>query len=244
MTSLLTVSLPVLMQVSRAEGGTLLPWPNGSVLSGRLQPLPEGAGALLILGHYRVRIEVPPGVPVGKVWLEVLQREKPGQFRLLTQQQALSLVTSMLHQYHEQTVSQAKQMMEPLSQCHKSERLKFPLDILPFFAEQHGQRLQLYHEKHGQAQGFVQQEADAQGFMLYGRLDLPNLGALVFALQGKAHGSWQVSVHIQDKRHKHAFEKVFFDWLKRKEQTDDIVLEGWVLRGLPEDMGQMPSYRG
>ena len=219
MTSFLNASLPVLMQVNRSEGGTLLPWPNGSLLSGKI--MPDAAGALLMLGNYRVRVEVPPNTPMGKVWLELLQREKPGQFRLLTDKQAISFISDMLQKYASK---------QPLEMQHKLDShmqwSKQMIDNLPFFAEQVGSRLLLFEQEGRQAQGFVQELEQKQGFMLQGRLDLAHLGTVLFSMRGGKQQPWHIKIHILDQHKQDILAVPFTSWLHERNQTNHIQVEG------------------
>jgi len=229
MTSFLNVSLPVLMQVNRAEGGTLLPWPNGSLLSGKLMPLEEGAGALLVLGNYRVRVEVPPNIPMGKVWLELLQREKPGQFRLLTERQALEFITELLQKHQGKAVSHQSHKADVDSQ--KNEWAKFPFASAPFYAEPHGERLMLLDDDQS-PQGFVQKNETQEGFMLHGRLDLPQLGAVFFQLQGGQGKPWKVSVFHRGEEGDLRLNAQFESWLEAQREVFPT-LEGSLQQNIP-----------
>jgi len=211
MTSFLNASLPVLMQVSRAEGGTLLPWPNGSLLSGKLMPLEDAAGALLVLGNYRVRVEVPPNIPMGKVWLELLQREKPGQFRLMTEKQALEFITDLIQKHQGKAVSQQGNKADV--ELQKNEWAKFPFSSTPFYAEAHGERLMLLDDQHA-PQGFVQKNETEEGFILHGRLDLPQLGAVFFQLEGGQGIPWKVSVFHRGEEGDLRLNSQFESWLE------------------------------
>jgi len=257
MVSFLNANLPVLMQLSRAEGGTLLPWPNGSVLSGRLTPPTEGTGAMLMLGNYRVRVEVPPNTPMSQVWLQVLQRELPGQFRLLTDKQAAVLIVEMLKQQQTkpevskniaQEQGQAKQSAhqsanQPINQ--QQEWGKLPSDVLPFDAQSYGERLMLLNQQDGSAQGLLQKEEGKDGFMLSGRLDLDNLGALAFSLEGQAAGNtWKVHIHLENGNLKHDVEQAFATWLEQHQTSRLPTLAGAVFDVIPENLGSASTRSG
>jgi hypothetical protein len=211
MSSFLNVSLPLLMQVNRSEGGTLLPWPNGSLLSGRLMPASDGAGAMLMLANYRVRVEVPPNTPMGKIWLQVLQREKPGQFRVLTDKQAISFIINLLQQQDKPSIQQ-QHLTDAMP---KHDWNKLPSDILPFLTEAHGDRVLLMDERQ-QPQGFIQEEATEKGYTLHGRLDLEHLGSLVFVLSGATNKPMKIELHLQENTHQSILQTKFKDWLERK----------------------------
>jgi len=209
------------MQVSRSEGGTLLPWPNGSLLSGRLMPAPDAAGALLMLGNYRVRVEVPPNTPMGKVWLEILQREKPGQFRLLSDKQAIMFISEMLQKHTTKQALEVQQKAENNPQWSKQ-----VIDNLPYVAEQVGGRLLLFEKQDGQAQGYVQQAEDPQGFMLHGRLDLTHLGTVLFSMKGGDKAAWRIQIQMLDKQQQVRVTSSFASWLDNLNQHASFKVEG------------------
>ena len=230
MSSFLNVSLPVLMQANRSEGGTLLPWPNGSLLAGRLTPASDGLGAVLMLANYRVRVEVPPNVPMGKVWLQLLQREKPGQFRLLSEQQATALITNLFN-HQQEALADKPAITEHML---KKDWQKLPLELIPFLTEQQEQRLLLLDAEH-QPQGFVQVEAKQKEFMLHGRLDLEHLGVLLFSLAGGEGKPFKVALHVQDKAIHPQLKQAFDDWLSGQQQIYPR-LEGSVHEGQGHDV--------
>ncbi len=236
MNSFLNASLPVLMQANRSEGGTLLPWPTGSLLAGRLEPASDGAGAMLMLANYRVRVEVPPNVPMGKVWLQLLQREKPGQFRLLSEQQATAFITNLFN--HQQKALTDKPAI--IEHALKQDWQKLPLELIPFLTEQQEQRLLLLDAEH-QPQGFVQAEAGKDEFMLYGRLDLEHLGVLLFSLVGEEGKPFKVVLYVQDKAKHPQLTQAFNDWLS--EQQVYPRLEGNVHEGQGNDVFSGMLYR-
>ncbi len=234
MNSFLNASLPVLMQANRSEGGTLLPWPNGSLLAGRLAPVSDGAGAMLMLANYRVRVEVPPNVPMGKVWLQLLQRERPGQFRLLSEQQAIVFIASLFNK--QEALADKTAVAE---HRFRQDWQKLPVELVPFLTEQHGQRLLLLDAER-EARGFVQAAAKKQEFMLHGRLDLEHLGVLLFSLTGGESQPLKVVLHVQDKARYATLKHVFDDWLRAQQQVYPR-LEGGIYKG--QDVSSRMSYQ-
>jgi len=249
MVSFLNVHLPVLMQVNRSEGGTLLPWPNGSLLSGRLMPPAEGSGAMLMLGNYRVRVEVPPNTPMGQIWMQLLQRELPGQFRLLTDKQAAMLIADMLKKNdpkaellknmpQEQNTAKASGEQHAVRySAGQQEWGKLPTDSIPFGVQAYGDRLMLLDQKDGGAQGLLQKDEGVNTFMLSGRLDLEHMGGLAFSLEGRADAPWKIHVHLANHTFKHEVEQSFLDWLEKKQQEVTHPLEGAVFETMPESLG-------
>jgi len=255
MVNFLNTTMPLLMQVNRSEGGTLLPWPNGSLLSGRLMPPTEGAGAMLMLGNYRMRIEVPPNTPMGQAWLQLMQREMPGQFRLLSDKQAIALIAEMLQKGNHKTgqvkgssqqVGSDKAQQQPASQNQaQSEWTKFQSEGLPFAVETYGERLMLLDKENGGTQGLLQKEEGKQGFMLHGRLDLQNMGATAFSLEGKDGSPWKISLHMANPNHKQHIEQMFATWLKEKQQNRATsTLEGQVYDAIPQSFGSSTDRTG
>ncbi|MDQ6989173.1 MAG: hypothetical protein Q9M19_04760 [Mariprofundaceae bacterium] len=244
MVSFLNANLPILLQLNRAEGGTLLPWPNGSLLSGRLSPAADGAGTMLMLGNYRMRIEVPPNTPMGQMWLQLLQREKPGQFRLLTDQQAIRFIADLLHKNTDKLLPNkplpnAAMQQQAASTAHTplQELARMGGDHFPFHVELHGQHVMLYDQKDGHTQGLVQQDQHGHGFMLHGRLDLEKLGAVAFSLEEKNGAAWKIHVHLHDYQSKVNIEPMFQRWLQERQQQSQQPLEGFLFDSIPADLG-------
>ncbi|MDX8388690.1 MAG: hypothetical protein R8M46_09210 [Ghiorsea sp.] len=242
MVSFLNVHLPLLMQVNRSEGGTLLPWPNGSLLSGRLMPPTEGSGAMLMLGNYRVRVEVPPNTPMGHIWLQLMQREMPGQFRLLTNKQAEALIAEMLQQSNtKEGVPRGANQEQGSTKGQagsQQEWGKLPTDNLPFTVEAYGERLMLRDEQGGGTQGLLQKEEGKDSFTLSCRLDLEHLGGLAFSLEGTPDKTWKVHIHLENKVFKYDVEQKFVDWLAQQQVDGAQKLEGSVFDYIPETLGR------
>ncbi len=237
----LNASLPALMQLGRAESSMSLPWANGSLLSGRLIPASDGAGVLLLLGQYRLKAEVPPNVAMGKVWLELVQGEKPLQFRLLSEQQAQFFVIDLLQKHQKKLLPNHPVLQDAAQQ--KLEGFKFPTEAMPYAVEQHYHRLHLIHPEDGQSHGYLQQDTRPDGFILYGRLDLQQIGQVAFSLSGSNQGVWHINIHLQNKQTNYAFEHQFHAWLQEKEAQYDIAFEGCVRDGIPENMGSTTHYQ-
>ena len=255
------VHLPVLLQVSRSEGGTLLPWPNGTLLSGRLMPPTEGAGAMLMLGNYRVRIEVPPNTPMGQAWLQLMQREMPGQFRLLTDKQAIALIADLLQKSNlksealnhvagkdkpasQQAAQQGQAGGASGAQTGSQEWSKFQADTFPYGVETYAERLMLFDKRDGGTQGVLQKEEGQQGFMLHGRLDLEHMGATAFSLEGKEGSPWKINLHMANQSQKQHIEYLFSQWLQEKQSEQTTELEGHVFDSIPQSFGSSGEREG
>lgn len=236
MVSLLNVHLPSLMQLQRAEGGQVLPWPNGSVLSGKLMPPTSGAGMMLMLGNYRVRVEVPPNTPAGHVWLQLLQKAMPGQFRLLTQAQAENLIAEMLQRKGEP--SEQGQAAKPKSMpTEQTVWSKLNSDNFPFAVEADGQRLTLLDKEDGHTQGLLKEESlGHDDFKLSGRLDLQHIGGLAFSLVGEKD-AWKLDIQLANPMFKQDVGQALQVWLAERHHLP-ASLQGSVV-DMPENFGQM-----
>lgn len=229
------------MQLQRAEGGQVLPWPNGSVLSGKLMPPTQGAGMMLVLGNYRIRVEVPPNTPMGHVWLQLLNKAMPGQFRLLTQAQAESLIVEMLQRKGESPEQAHSAKAKPM-QSEQSTWSKLQTDSLPFAFEAHGQHLTLLDKDDGHTQGLLKEETWGQDtFKLSGRLDLAHMGGLAFALEGKKN-TWRLDVHMANPMFKQEVAQALELWLAEPHHIP-ATLETSVV-DMPLDFGQMLNREG
>lgn len=252
MVSFLNVHLPVLLQMNKAEGGTLLPWPNGSLLTGKLMPIADAAGVLLVLGQYRVRIEVSPNTPMGQVWIQLLQREYPGKFRLLSDRQAVMVLMEMLQKHGRKLDGLAQEQAQTTSQSSSHAQAiapkaqdwaRLPIDQLPFATLIHDDRLTLVDSEHGQTRGMLHQEKDSAGFMLHGRLDLDALGAMAFALEGKEGQAWHITLHTQNNDLKLEIERAFAAWLAERQADYAQPLLGTVHDFMPEALGAGNNFK-
>jgi len=232
----MNVHLPSLMQLPRLEGGQVLPWPNGSILSGKLMQPTEGAGMMLVLGNYRVRVEVPPNTPAGHVWLQLLQKAMPGQFRLLTQAQAENLIAEMLQRKGEASEHEQTATSKP-KQAEQTSWSKLNTEHFPFAFETNGQHLTLLDKDNGHTQGLLKEECLAHDrFKLSGRLDLAHMGGLAFSLEGQKD-TWQLDIHLANPVFKQALTQALQAWMAEPHHIP-TELEASVVE-MPSDFGQM-----
>lgn len=252
MVSFLNVHLPVLLQMNKVKGGTLLPWPNGSLLTGKLMPIADATGVLLVLGQYRVRIEVPPNTPMGQVWIELLQREYPGKFRLLSNRQAVLMLMEMLQKHGRKLDGLAQEQAQTTNESSSHAQAiapkaqdwaRLPIDQLPFATRIHDDRLTLVDSQHGQTRGMLHQKQDSAGFILHGRLDLDALGAMAFALEGKEGQAWRITLHTQNNDLKLEIERAFAAWLAEMQVDYAQPLLGTVHDFMPEALGAGNNFK-
>ncbi len=238
----MNVHLPSLMQLQRAEGGQVLPWPNGSILSGKLMQPTEGAGMMLVLGNYRVRVEVPPNTPAGHIWLQLLQKAMPGQFRLLTQTQAENLIAEMLQRKGETSEQGQEAKSKPMHK-EQSSWSKLHIEQFPFTLEADGQLATLLDKDDGHTQGLLKEKTEGDGsFKLSGRLDLTHMGGLAFSLDAKKD-KWKLNIHLANPALKQEVGQALQLWLAERRGLP-ASLEGHVVDVMPSNAGQMLNREG
>jgi len=230
------VSLPMGM---KSDVAPKMPWPNGSLMTAKMTPVDAEGSVILSLGGYRLRAQVPPNTPMGNVWLLLLSREMPAQFRLLHEAHAVSMLADMLAQ---------KAVKEP--QADVGRRVLHPTQLAwqqmdaegqPFWVEENssGQYALLNDKKDGSTRGVVHRKQETNGFLLHGRVDLEHLGALVFALHC-VEDQWKLSVYADLGESVEGLRGDFSTWLKRQPTkvvcgTKEYTVEGVILHGLPSD---------
>jgi len=219
MSSLFQVHLPSLLPIQRSEGGQMFPWPNGSLLSGRLVMDSDGQGMMLLLGNYRLRAEVPPNTPTGHVWLQLLKKASPSQFRLLTETQAQTMLANLLQQQDEEAITQEKPRIRQTSSWGR-----LYSDHFPFLLEARGDYATLRDKTDKQPQGLLQEQSSSLGFRLSGRLDMPKLGALSFSLHGTAT-QWKLDMHFVDAHVRQEVWPALCDWLESRQAAAEISSE-------------------
>lgn len=233
-----------------------LPWPEGSVIPARLMPTDAPGSALLIIGGYRLLAEVPPNIPMGEVWMQLINRETPASFRLLNDAQLLQLVSQMLTAREEEADPPPKGRENTHHADAKpshvpSQRSQWPhLDGkqpaehptgLPWHGEStaDGAALLWYDDADNQPRGMMHRHVEEQSFRLGGRVDLDRLGPVVFEVRGKtgstdaaAHG-WSMNLHATREPQLELLRRDFAEWLlARREAYPDI--SGKIIRGLPD----------
>ncbi|MDQ6963692.1 MAG: hypothetical protein Q9M13_02090 [Mariprofundales bacterium] len=218
-----------------SEGAAVLPWPNGSVLQAKLVPGEGGNGAaMLMIGGYRLRAEVPPNTQMGEVWLQIMGQTVPTQFRLMTQFQAHQLLMGMLRQQAAERSGQP-----PAGGADDGEQspahhgwakmdgsgltASLSTDINRLIIEDDGGG--------GGARGVVERQGDAEHFLLHGRLDLATLGSVAFALEGGEHEPLRLRLFARDGRAADLLRPGFFAWLQQQSVDN---LESELLTGLPK----------
>jgi len=249
-------NMPDLVQ---AAAQARLPWPDGSVISARLMPTDVPGTALLILGSYRLLAQVPPTTPMGEVWMQLVNRQMPAKFALLSDMQALQVLAQMIEGNQTQAgrhLLKQQQSQKPvhaqagqdsgdhsdwphLNNPQRSDG-KSPLPLIGE-ATADGSAMTWYDKKDEQPRAMLHRHIDKQHFSLSGRIDLDRLGGIAFTLQGdvpSAEGDgripWRLRVHAaRDENIKH-LRADFEAWLKERDaQQPEIDAE--VAPGMPDN---------
>lgn len=232
---------------ARGEAQPNLPWPSGSLLSAKISDADGQGGALLQLGSYRLRAQVPPNTPMGNIWLQLISSEMPAQFRLLTESRAAALLSEMMAakmKTEGQALDPARQQAgrSPVDQgWSRMEQVQVPLH-----GEISGQgdRLMLRDPNDGSDRGVIQRSSDAQKFLLHGRIDMDHLGPVAFSLEGHEGNPWKLRVYAGHDGGYQRLRQEFTSWLhERQELSSGQVVEGVLQSGLPENQPSLKTMQ-
>jgi len=220
--------------VKAAEGAHVLPWPNGSVLQAKLVPGegPKGS-AMLLIGGYRLRAEVPPNTQMGEVWLQIMGQAMPTQFRIMSQFQAHRVLMDMLRQ--QVADASAGDQTDDASPSPASHGWgKVDNGTMNVALGTDSNRLLVGDDGDGgAARGVIERQGDADHFMLHGKLDLKVLGSIAFVLEGGEEEPLRLRLFAPDGRIAELLRPGFLTWLQQ--QTDS--LEGMLVTGMPQPRG-------
>ena len=226
---------------AKSDVAAKLPWPNGSLVTAKVTPTDSEGSVIISLGGYRLRAQVPPNTPLGHVWLLLINREMPAQFRLLHDSKAASVLADALAQKmsKEGVTSELGQRMLQSSQDSWQ---KMNVEQLPFRADlsANGQYIMLRDQADDGARGMVRQKEEGNGFLLHGRVDLDYLGAVAFALHGEDL-TWALRVYAKKEQSSDMLRGLLSDWLIEQEKCvrehgANVLIEGRVDDGLPENL--------
>lgn len=213
--------LPLLQDGPEPAGGRL-PWPEGSILSGNLEPGPEPQQAVLLIGGHRLLARVPAHLSGQALWLQVIDRGPPARLRLLTVQQAETEIARML-EGHAEKPEAGQAMPAPHSeQPAPLQHADLPYNFVPLSPAP--PRWMIVDPADEEApRGMLRGEATAQGFQLRGRLDLPHLGPVAFTLADSSAGM-RLSVHAAQPDGYRTLQHAFPAWLSDHGQGLDASL--------------------
>jgi hypothetical protein len=233
------------------EAPSRLPWPEGTVLSGRVEAGSDARSGVLVLAGRRMLAQLPPEVPRGEIWLQLMDRNIPARFRFLSQSQAETAVMRMLQKMVSASGAQSsgsthggvpadasREAQTPV--FHATSPTAFEQTDTPYRFVPVGispPRWLLIDEREESPRGMLKGEVDAKGFQLRGRLDLPNLGSLAFVL-GESGNGMRLSLFSGSREGYQVLQSGFPEWLHQREEH----LGGSLHMGLPdEERGSVPG---
>ncbi|MDQ6993364.1 MAG: hypothetical protein Q9M31_07795 [Mariprofundus sp.] len=218
-----SILLQGLMQAGKpTTASSALPWPKGSVLAGRLETTTT-AMPTLIIANQKFQTMLPPGLlaklPPGQLWFELLNRESPASFRILSRQQAIDIIAGRLAEMasNKQTDAPTQPQQRPTHSPWNQQ------EGFPFNANEsaNGYRIMLEDRESQQPRGMIEKEGDADSFALHGRIDMDQLGTLYFALQQQPGTPPQLKLRAAAHQSFVELRQPFHDWLSEKQQNTE-----------------------
>jgi len=231
----ITPQLLSLPEGASRQASQRLPWSDGSLIAAKLSPSDTADMARLIIDGYRLTAKVPPSTPMGDIWLQLIRRDMPAQFRLLDSTQAEAVLAKMLHKSADDS---AESRTTKQNTGHGWSNLD--TGSLPFAAEftAHGQHLTIRDRENGHRDVLLSSTIESDQFRLLGRVDLDHLGPVAFNLQGGEHCDWLLKIFSLNPQQLSCLRAHFNIWLK-DEQHKHKNLDGEVLYGMPESMAAL-----
>ncbi|MFQ5518536.1 MAG: hypothetical protein ACE5E3_00900, partial [Mariprofundus sp.] len=218
------------------------------ILSARMVPGESTGHVILMLGGHRFQAKVPANVPMGNVWLQVMNREIPAQFRLLSDFKAASLLAEML-------AGKIKSMEHGGADIARAGKVsqdtgwqRLEQSQLPFQAEfgSDVHRLILHDQKDDSTRSVVNASSDEHGFLLHGRADLDHLGPVAFALQGSEETPWRLNLYVGRDANLAELRSAFMLWLEKQQEgeapAERAHIEGKLINGRPEKFASFGNF--
>lgn len=250
MIDLIAAQLLSLPQGIRPATASQLAWPNGSILSARMVPGDSPGNVILMLGGYRFLAKVPANTPMGNIWLQLVNRELPAQFRLLSDFRAASLLAKMLANRMKVQNQKSQQNTGREQKSHEAGWKKLEQGKIPFQTQtdSEARRLMLHDREDNSPRGVVNASSDEHGFILHGRADLDHLGPVAFALQGSGDEPWTLKLYSGRDSNIKELRPAFQKWLDTQrdggETSSHSHIEGKLLGGLPERFATLENLHG
>ena len=233
---------------AKSDVAPKLPWPNGSIITAQMSSSDSEGSVILSLGGYRLRAQVPPNTPLGNVWLLLINREMPAQFQLLHEAKAATMLADILAQkvVKDGPASAGQRLLK----ASEDGWYKMDLENLPFRPDisGSGDYVMLRDQEDDGARGMLNQKALSQGFLLHGRVDYAQLGAIAFALHGGGD-VWKLRIYAGHDEAVMMLREHFEHWLQAQVEVArdhgfEGVIEGGVDDGLPDNFSFIPSLEG
>jgi len=241
MINLIGAQLISLPQGVKSGTAGQLPWPNGSIVSARMVPGESAGHVVLMLGGYRLQAKVPATTQMGNIWLQVINREMPAQFRMLSDFKAVALLSDMLAQkLKPQELAGRDQGRAGNRPSQESGWQKMDQSQLPFHTElgADAHRMMLRDQYDGSPRGMVNSNSDEKRFLLHGRADLDHLGPVAFALEGSEGKPWSLKLYAGRDANMAELRPAFLKWLEEHRNDENNPthpdIEGRLFGGLPE----------
>lgn len=233
-------------QGAKSDVAPKLPWPNGSIITAKLTSTDSEGSVILSLGGYRMRAQVPPNTPLGNIWLQLLSRDLPMQFRLLSEAKATTLLSEMLGKKMQTVEERAKHGHKQSSESWP----KMDMDGLPVRADMglSDQYLMLLDRQDDGTRGMLNRQVSGNQFRLHGRVDLKHIGAVAFSLHGEPNEPWNVNLYVHSNKHVDDLRHNFSAWLESRYRTNSKhiaqrELDGNVLYGMPDDFDMLRELK-
>jgi len=210
--------LPLLQDGTEPTTGRL-PWPEGSILSGTLEPTQEPQQALLLIGGRRLLAQVPANMTGQALWLQVIDQGPPARFRLLSAHQAQAEIVHMLERHAGKSEAGKATPAPHADQPAPLRHADIPYDFVPV-GQTPPRWLIVDRQGEDAPRGMLRGEATPHGFQLRGRLDLPHLGPVSFII-ANAPAGMRLSLHAAQPDGYRTLQHDFAAWLAgRKDGLD------------------------
>jgi len=241
------VNIPGSMLLSIPQGaaravGAALPWPKGSIVSAQvIQQQPNAGTATLQVGNQRLQATIPGQIPQGNIWIQLMDRGNPAQFRILSESRAISLLADKLA---ETAAASGTKQGGPL-QRQQQQEWPLPQQTQTGFnatPSSNGNMLMLEDRNNGSTKGTIQKDTDEDRTALHGRLDLDELGTVYFAIESKPDAPLKIKLRTAEHSSFLTLHEPFNDWLAEKSRERGI--EGQISEGdepiiKPKPLGTM-----
>ncbi len=213
------INIPASMLISLPQSAAAgiklaLPWPTGTILTAQVLQQQDAGMATLMIGGQRVQAKVPGYLPLGNIWLQLMERGTPTQFRLLSDARAVEVLAERLAQ----VVAGSDQKQG----SHHQQRQEWPMpsqqnqDSYLMHPSANGNRLFLEDRENGSPKGMVQKEVDDNRMALHGRLDLEHLGTVFFAVEKMTETPFQLKLRAADHSAFISLQAPFSQWMQQQ----------------------------
>ncbi|PJA30972.1 MAG: hypothetical protein CO187_10850 [Zetaproteobacteria bacterium CG_4_9_14_3_um_filter_53_7] len=212
------MSLP---QGAAKAPGAALPWPSGSILSA--QVLKQDAGtATLLIGNSRYQAQTPGPLPQGNIWIQLMERGNPPQFRILSEARVTAVLAELLG---DAAADGGKKMTG--QHLLRQQQQEWPMPQHPqtgfhLHSSSAGNMLMIEDRHNRSTKGMVQKDDKEDRSALHGRLDLEHLGTVYFSVENKADAPMQLKLRVAGHNSFLTLYEPFSRWLEEKKRDSGI----------------------